>query len=655
MTAAVQYWGPHFPDASGTALWFGPHFPDGIAQAGVIVGSGPAGVFSFALSLESGAQLTWTWLTDVFKAYDGSERRIAAIDQPKSSVSGQAYLIGDATRATRAQIARSAASGAPFTLGLPYEGVTMTGPASGKVLPVDSTLALDWCQLGQRVIVQLGDAFISAVIQAFTSNTITIDEDPSSVDGFGAVVMPAVAIFLLPQQGFARYRDPNSAVEAWNIQADIVPFGFQSDGLSAFLLFAGLSTALATAGVQWPVPGAFALNISIAFVGDNALGLTFVTASGTNYTLHFTPGTSTAANAVAALAAAGFNVIGTYTATAVLHATVDEFTARFLGGGVDPSIGTWGRGATLTFHAGVPIWDRGVEVDGETVGDSVQAMNEILDLDGQLMNIGPARVPDWGRAIAYEHDLGAEWQWLKLFLYTVRGCQQTWWYPTARADLVPVSGGVGTITIEGPSLESGDFFAFYPSQRNALMVQQINGALTYTSIASAVDNGNGSITITVTIDAASATMNASGLPSEWSGMTFTWTAPGTAGNGKTLTAVALSGGLGRGPCFCTSPDGINFTLGYWPGFSTLGAAQSALDRAGFTIGGVFSSSTVLQSGSAFAARTFAGGTSSSPDFSGAAIESLSWLELCRLESDDVQITFGVGTFAISATGRVVQG
>jgi hypothetical protein len=237
---AGSYWSGHFPQPEHDALsYWGGHFPEGIPDAGF----GPAGAGTFQLSLESGTQVTYQWQTSVIKSRSGLERRTARLDRPRQVYQGPAILLGDDSRIARARLARYAALGVTFVIGLPYEDLSIAaepttaefelpasaGPGLGTVthwtIYVHSTALCDWALVGQRVVLQnpgTSEAATASIV-SFTSTSITIDSDPGEAGGVGSRIMPGMASYLDPQQGFARY--PVSA-ERWQVNARAALFGF---------------------------------------------------------------------------------------------------------------------------------------------------------------------------------------------------------------------------------------------------------------------------------------------------------------------------------------------------------------------------------------------------------------------------------------------
>ncbi len=178
MTAT--FWGPHFP-----LRHWGPHFPGYLVDAG----NPPSGAATFVLMIEGGAQITYSWRTDVFKAYSGIERRAAELDDPLQSLKGSALLIGDGVRIARSQLALYAAAGRPFLIALPFEDRSLVADASGASVFPSSTDDVDWCNVGQRVVVvSINESdYVEAVIVSVAAGEIVLDTEPGTVGNIGGV------------------------------------------------------------------------------------------------------------------------------------------------------------------------------------------------------------------------------------------------------------------------------------------------------------------------------------------------------------------------------------------------------------------------------------------------------------------------------------
>lgn len=190
---------------------------------GAFPGFGPAGAATFALALEPGAKLTYSWGTDIFKSYSGLEQRSNTTGpRPRQRIEGNAYLLDADDRTLRANLQRAASSGSTFLIALPYEELTLTADSVGTTVTVASTTQADWAIVTQRVLVWgVDDTVTQAVIQAVTATTIRLDVAPAA--HAGSRIMPLLAVLLEPQQGFSRY-----AVNAglWSIRALANAFGW---------------------------------------------------------------------------------------------------------------------------------------------------------------------------------------------------------------------------------------------------------------------------------------------------------------------------------------------------------------------------------------------------------------------------------------------
>lgn len=456
-------------------------------------GYGPSGVYTLMLDLQVGFTVRWGWLTDIIKTRSGLEQRISRNDSPKQSYSGDALLFDDNPRTIRAKLARYAAIGSQFLLGLPHEELTIRASSSGTTVYVHAgALALvDWAKPGQRVVLARAGASLDAVIQSTTSNTIELDVTPGALGLVGGRIMPAMAVYLEPQQNFARY--PTNA-ERWNLDARAAIFDFAPT--KASLALGPITVSAAFDGVILVArPDGLAGNsITVALTGDALFPpMGGLSESGLVTTVLFRPGVTTLANLEAVLLLSS-NVLmtGTWTGADTIAAG-DAFAATSLAGGANGAVGT---GATVTTYDGHPVWDRRLS-NKSTAQDSVHAMTEILDFGGVPYAIGTADEADWGRAVGFDANgvnAMAEYQWLKLFLSTVKGRQKAFWLPTWRDDMTFVSKAANTITIS--DTDGSDFFAWWPAQRQHIQIWEADGTITYAEVTAAVDNG---ATITLTI------------------------------------------------------------------------------------------------------------------------------------------------------------
>lgn len=664
------YWGPMFSEHSGGHYWW-PHFPEGAADVSLVVPAGTGAAATFALDLQSGATLVMTWDTDVFKAYDGSEQRRSKLELPHRKISGQAFLRGTDGRATRARLQRFAYIGATFLLSMPWEEMTIADDSDTTLLEVGDTSLIDWGLIGQRAIViredDDGETSLSAdvVIQNVGPNSLTIDATHTTITKHGARVQPTVAVLLDPTQSFGRYAtDPDKNIERWAITAETIPFGYEQEAQAGRASLAD-GDALSGAAIVSDVVGSSSngVQLTLTLTGSESL---IVIGGHYTYTYSSTTEVQSFIEAVAGI----FTVIGTYNLTDLL--TLDDQQTVTLAGGNDKSWGTMGLGTELAMFSNRPVWDRGITV-ADVNAESLFSLSTIINLGGRSIGVGQANTADWGRSVTINDQLGEPFQWLKLFLLTACGMCKTWYLPTWRADLDTVASsdpGVYTLKVAGPSFETGDFFGWWPKFRDSLHVEMDDGTAINMFIKSAVDNHDGTITIVGTEHApvsltqtnASATFTAAGLE-----ITATRTTVGDAGNFGSITFVAdgTGGTPAGGGGYSVEDDGVgNITFHFQPGCTTdedvgFGIVLTYLYQ--FNLTHLPFTNSPMSSGDAQGPIPFAGGAESGeldygdiitlPD---GDITLVSWLELCRFDSDEFTVTFNGPNFSFTQPARAVQ-
>lgn len=189
----------------------------------IVPGVGPLGAATFAMLLEQGAKVTYSWQTPLNKAWSGLEQRIATLGAPRQKYEFATHVNDTQLRSLLNALVANAPAAQPFLLGLSFEEISILGASQGTTLSTGSTSSADWLVAGQRAVVLSADwsTITNCVVQSFTSNTITVDVAIAVTNG--ARIMPAMEIFLDAQQSFTRY-----AVNAgrWNLNARAVQFGF---------------------------------------------------------------------------------------------------------------------------------------------------------------------------------------------------------------------------------------------------------------------------------------------------------------------------------------------------------------------------------------------------------------------------------------------
>ncbi len=495
MPLLPSYWGGAFPQPElGQASYWGGVFPEGLAP------DGPATVASFEIALEQGSQVTWQWQTDIIKTRRGTERRASLLDLPRETYRGPMLLLEEDTRIARTRLAQFAALGQPFLVGLTYESVAVLGAATASTgtwtIPTTPTAMLDWAVVGQRIIADnraLGVS-VAANIVSVTSDSITIDANPGTAGATGGRIMPGVATLLDPQQGFDRY--PVKA-QRWNVSGRAATFGFADTSTTAELALSGTTTTGLVLRAKASGVDGNAINVVIQDGASDAASSVFVLYAAGFYGVTFTVqmGTSTLADFAALVTeSALLELVGDYDETITMIGDAMAQTPLAGGGAVLSEIG---RGATVTTFRTMPIWTAGITVE-DTVADSIQSMHDVEDLGGVPFAVGAADTPDWGRALSMRRGIydRAGWQYLRRFCNTIRGRWKSFWLPTFAADLVAVSVGAGTLTVEA-GLGGGDVFSWWPSQRDSLWLRPASGAPVFARISNVVDNGDGTATLSL--------------------------------------------------------------------------------------------------------------------------------------------------------------
>lgn len=498
-----RYWGPHFPDARNDSRFWAQHFPDRYVPAGTVIPSIPQGAGAFLLVLESGTVVTYEFTGSLFKAKSGVERRTSTGELPNVSFDSKALLLGERAISNRARIARYAALGKHFLLGLPFEEMIITVDSPSYQIQLDAQQIgwCDWANPGQRVIIEEddGDA-MDATIQDADATTITIDKELGTLSRKNSRVMPAIGLFLDPSQTFTRYTNPET-VEAWTIKGKAMVYDFAgSEAVASFLSLDPPQTNSGVLdGLQFvaTTPGIAGDDIRVR-MRDNALTAPgdYIEA-GDDVTVDFTGGETTVQQFIDLVNNAGgiVRVVGDpIDPNAFLQNGDDEFAYAPLDGGRD-SIGYVGRGATVATYWFKPVWNRRIVAD-TTVDDQVQSLAQIIQLGPIPFTQSDAQRSDWGRGVFYRRNSIPEWQWLKKFMYTVKGSWKTFWLPSWRADLQLVSSTTGELVVESGE-GAGDFFAWWQTYHIHLQLLHASDAVTYVRVSNAVDNNDGTLTLTI--------------------------------------------------------------------------------------------------------------------------------------------------------------
>lgn len=163
-----------------------------------------------------------------------------------------------------------------------------------------------------------------------------------------------------------------------------------------------------------------------------------------------------------------------------------------------------GAGATLTVFDGRFVWDRGNQIE-DTAPEGFESGAELLDLGGIVGSFGAAPAVDWLRDARLQGQLASgDYQWLKAFLFAVRGACVAWLRPSNHEDLVYVSvPSAGTLKIAGPPTSgAGNYVTWWaasPAHRR-LAITKTDGTVQYAVVTGAPgDNGDGTITCTLSV------------------------------------------------------------------------------------------------------------------------------------------------------------
>lgn len=171
------------------------------------------------------------------------------------------------------------------------------------------------------------------------------------------------------------------------------------------------------------------------------------------------------------------------------------------------SVPTAGVGATVNTYEGLPVWDLGIPLT--FAQQPMRSGTDLVDLGGRVGAFGSFSTPSWDRALRFDSSKPVDWQWFKAFLDTVRGQYRAFLVPTGRPDLVVASGDAsgGTLLVQGPpTANAPDYLAsWFPSlAHRRLKLVKADGTAAYRTVSGAIDNGNGTQTLTLSASLAGA-------------------------------------------------------------------------------------------------------------------------------------------------------
>lgn len=168
-------------------------------------GRGPNGT-TLVMLVEDGAQVTWSWATDVLPARDGIEHRIQTTDTPRVTFQFSANLKDPQAQSLQSMMIRRAAKAQVFLVGDMTEASTITiASVASTTINVNTTTMMDWAYAGSRIAVfntttEVGQ---TAVIQSFSANQIIVDVPVTCAAG--DIVMPLASCYLDAAQKFGEY------------------------------------------------------------------------------------------------------------------------------------------------------------------------------------------------------------------------------------------------------------------------------------------------------------------------------------------------------------------------------------------------------------------------------------------------------------------
>lgn len=372
---------------------FGAHYGQhyGWHYGGEVPASSPPGAATFAMWTEAVGRVSYEWRTDIRKAINGLEQRSSRLRKPRQRYEFTAILTDAQQQTLLAVLATNAHLATTFLLGLSYEALPVSS-STATTITVPTLALCDWAVAGQRILVVHRDGMTtaSATIQSVSAPTLTVNTNTTAAAVEGAVVMPAVGVYLDPEQTLPRYR---VRAGAWGIAARAERFRF-----------------------------------------GNA--------------------------------------------------------------------GNTGVGATITTHDSMPVWVAGIGVT-DAASQRIASGVRLLDSGGSVGQMAAFGKADWLRPFELNSSRRSDWQYLKLFLDTIKGRRVPFLLPTGRPDLVSVGdASSGTLVVTSAAAY---VTAWWPSlAHRRVMIVLSTGAVHYRTVTNAVDNGNGTHSLTLASSLAGA-------------------------------------------------------------------------------------------------------------------------------------------------------
>lgn len=156
-----------------------------------------------------------------------------------------------------------------------------------------------------------------------------------------------------------------------------------------------------------------------------------------------------------------------------------------------------GVGASVTTYGGFTVYSYRSDHGDDTAANSIQTLGEMLDAGALPIAMGGADVVDMLRELRLASSSRVDWQWFKLFLFTVRGRQVLFLLPTWRPDLV-FDSNPGSFTLVVKSADTpgaGDFLAYWNDSQaqTRLQVLKADGSVQYVAVEDVFDNADGTL------------------------------------------------------------------------------------------------------------------------------------------------------------------
>jgi hypothetical protein len=158
------------------------------------------------------------------------------------------------------------------------------------------------------------------------------------------------------------------------------------------------------------------------------------------------------------------------------------------------TVNTWTSPlSTLTW----PVFDKRIEISGDTTPRALLPMSRMLDRGGALQQVAMQAVSDHEREILVTLRNDPDRQYLKKFLGTVLGQEKAFLCPTWKPDIIPIGDASGgTLVFEGPTsgrINYGEWFA--SDAHKVIRLEYTNGTFEYAAVSDWADNHNGTQTI----------------------------------------------------------------------------------------------------------------------------------------------------------------